>query len=451
MRRPKTNRPAAIPLAGIGCALLRLIVPAPVAAQTLGADRPQIQGPLTLAQAIRVGLSSNLMVAAAHADIRAAEAEKSAAISQTRPQVSANTYVSQGNTGNILATVGNVMPPNTLNVPQKGFADQNLTLMVPLFTGGRLQALVRAAAARERAVVADLDGVRAETSLQIKEAYYHTLLAVERVKAAKARVDATTEMVRTTQAQYAAGKGLEAAVRRVEAERAAAQRDLTFASTAQTKALLDLKMAMGVRLDSDITLTDPLVFAPPSGDLNSQLAAAVQTRPALLASRARLAALRQQTGAARAAQGPQVYGMAMADGFTSQPTGTRSGYTLGAVLSLPLLDGGQRRAETAQVQAQQERAEAELRDLELRVANEVQQAWLDLAAAAENYRTALSGLQAAQAAYNVTALRVQNQKGLLVEQLDALAALTLARGNVAEALFDHMLAAARLQRAIRRP
>ena len=36
-------------------------------------------------------------------------------------------------------------------------------------------------------------------------------------------------------------------------------------------------------------------------------------------------------------------------------------------------------------------------------------------------------LQAAQSAYDVTALRVQNQKGLLVEELDALAALTQAR------------------------
>ncbi len=126
--------------------------------------------------------------------------------------------------------------------------------------------------------------------------------------------------------------------------------------------------------------------------------------------------------------------MAMADGFTSHPQGTREGYTVGVVLSLPLMDGGQRRAETAQARARQERAEAEARDLELRVAVEVQQAWLDVQTAAENYRTAQAALQAAQAAYDVTALRVQNQKGLLVEQLDALAALTQARGNVAQAL-----------------
>ena len=123
-----------------------------------------------------------------------------------------------------------------------------------------------------------------------------------------------------------------------------------------------------------------------------------------------------QVRSARGSQGPQVAGMAMADGFTSHPQGTREGYTVGIVLSLPLLDGGQRRAETAQARARQERADAEARDLELRVAVEVQQAWLDAQTAAENYRTAQAALRAAQSAYEVTALRVQNQKGLLVEQ-----------------------------------
>ena len=143
--------------------------------------------------------------------------------------------------------------------------------------------------------------------------------------------------------------------------------------------------------------------------------------------------------------------MAMADGFTSRLQGTREGYTVGIVVSLPLFDGGQRKAESAQARAQQERADAEVRDLELRVAVEVQQAWLDVGTAAENYRTAQTALLAAQSAYDVTTLRVQNQKALLVEQLDALASLTQARTNIAQALYDHSLAVARLNRAAGRP
>ena len=416
-------------------------------AQTLGADRPQIHGALSVAQAVQTGLRENLMVRAAQADVKAAAAATRSVRSQRLPQLSATTYLTYGDFSNIFSTAPNVTPVNSIGVPSQGYADQNLTFSVPVYTSGRLEYQNRAAADRERAAVSDVGGVQAETALRIKEPYYRALLAGENVQTAQARVAAAVELVKTTQALVMAGKGLEASVRRVEAEQADAQRLLTTARNGRAKALLDLKAAMGVRLESEITLADALTFGPPVGDLAAQLADAARLRPELRASRARLAAAGHQTRAIRASQGPQVYGMAMADGLTSHATGTREGYSLGLVLSLPLLDGGQRQAETAQARAQEERAQAEAHDLELRVANEVQQAWLDVQTAAENYRTAQTALIAAQAAYEVTALRVQNQKAILVEQLDAQAALTQARGNVTQALYDHALAVARLQRA----
>ncbi len=419
-------------------------------AQTLGADRPQINGALTLAEAVQTGLRENLMLRAAQADVKAAAAGTRIARSQERPQLSATTYLTYGDFSNIFSTAPNVTPGNNLLVPAQGYADQNLMFMVPVYTSGRLEQQRRAASERERAAGADVGGVQAETALRIKEPYYRALLAAENVKAAQARVEAATELVRTTQALFTAGKGLEASVRRVEAEQADAQRLLATARNSQAKALLDLKVAMGVRLESEITLADALTFTPPASDLSAQMAAAARLRPELRSAQARVAAAGHQTRAIRASQGLQVYGTAMADGLTSHPTGTREGYSVGLVLSLPLLDGGQRQAETAQSRAQEERTQAEARDLELKVANEVQQAWLDVQTAAENYRTAQVALLAAQSAYDVTALRVQNQKAILVEQLDALSARTQARSNVAQALYDHSLAVARLQRAVGR-
>lgn len=425
--------------------------PASTSTLALGADRPQQNGPLTLAQAIQIGLRENLMIRAANADVRAAGEDTRIARSQTRPQLSANTYLSFGDSNNILYTAGNVMPANYLSVPSQGFADQNLTLMAPIYTSGRLQEGVKAALQRERAVILDAGGVRAEIALRITDAYYRALLGLENVKSAQARVEASLDLVQTTQALFDAGKGLESSVRRVQAEQADAQRVLTTARNTQAKALLDLKAAMGVRLDSDVTLRDALTFTVPTGDLAAQLADAARLRPELLAVRSRALAAQSQTRSVRGSQGPQVYGMAMADGFTSHPQGTREGYTVGVVFSLPLIDGGQRRAESAQARARQDRANAEASDMELRVGVEVQEAWLDVQTAAENYHTAQSALVSAQSAYDVTALRVQNQKGLLVEQLDALATLTQARGNVAQALYDHRIADARLARAVGRP
>jgi outer membrane protein TolC len=59
--------------------------------------------------------------------------------------------------------------------------------------------------------------------------------------------------------------------------------------------------------------------------------------------------------------------------------------------------------------------------------------------------------QSFKEAYDVMVLRVENQRSILLEQLDALAALTQSRANLAQALYDHSIAVARLQRAIGRP
>lgn len=434
-----------------GGLFLVLLSPFPVHAQTLGEDRPQIRGPLTLAQAVQVGLRENLMIQAAQADVRAAAAETRIARSMTRPQISANSFLTAGDAANIFSTAPNVTPVNNNPIPSKGFADLNLTLMFPLYTGGRLNNLVRAASERQRASLADVGGVQAETALMVKDAYYRTLLAAEFVTVAQARVDADRELVRTVQAQLEAGKGIEAAVRRAEAELADAERMLTTARNDQAKALLDLKTVMGVRPDSDITLADTLSFLPPPGDVNASLTEAARIRPELAAARARFAAAQSQTGAAKGSLQPQIYAGAMADGFSSRTMGNGTGYTAGLTISFPLLDAGQRRGEVAQARAHQQRAEAEVKNTELRVSNEVRQAWLDVETAAQNYRTAQAALLAAQSAYDVIALRVQSQKSILVEQLDALAALTRARANLAQALYDHALSVARLLRAIGKP
>ena len=434
--------------------ILMLMVAFPLvsveAQQAVSSERPHINGPLSIEKAVQTGLRENLMVRASQSDVRAAAAVTRIARSQRLPQLSTTTYLTYGDFSNIFNTAPNVTPVTNIVVPSQGYADQNLMFTVPLYTSGRLEHQVRSASERERAAIVDVSGTQAETALRIKEGYYRALLAAENVKVAQARVDAAAELVKTTQALYTEGKGLESSVRRVEAERADAQRILTTARNAQAKALLDMKAAMGVRLDSDITLSDALAFMPPIGDLGAQLSDAVRLRPELLAARARVSAAGHQTSAVRGSQGPQVSGMAMADGLVSRPSGVREGYSVGLVISLPLLDGGQRRAEVAQARAQEERVQAESQDWELRVANEVQQAWLDVQTAAENYHTAQTGLVAAQSAYDVTVLRVQNQKSILLEQLDALAVLTQARGNVAQALYDHSLATARLQRAIGR-
>src|SRR5690349_4800085 len=92
-----------------GLPLLCLALPLSASAQELGADRPQIQGPLTVRQAVQTGLQNNSLIRASQAEAKATAAETRAVRSQTQPQMSANTYLSYGDSPNILSTTPGVM------------------------------------------------------------------------------------------------------------------------------------------------------------------------------------------------------------------------------------------------------------------------------------------------------------------------------------------------------
>jgi len=434
------------------CAIILVLLAAPVFAQhPLGEDRPRISGPLTVRQAVDQALKGNLEIQMSQAEAAAAGQESRSARAMTRPRVSANTYLTGGSMPNIFSTTPGVTPSNSLVVPGKAYVDQNLTLMLPLYTGGRLENQVKAAAGRETAANAGIGTARADAALMVRDAYYRALLATEMEKVAQARLDAGRALLDTTRVLFEAGKGLQASVARAEAEIADAQRMQTSARNDREKMLLDLRRAMGVRLDSDITLADSLSYTSLDRTLDAALDEANRVRPELLAARARLESAKAQTGAARGAFQPQVYGTAMGDVFAPDDMNRHTGGTVGVTISIPLFDAGQRRAELGQMTSMQRRAEVDVKNLELRVATEVRQAWLDVDTAGQNYRTAQVAVQSAQSAYDVVALRVQNQKSILVEQLDAQAALVQSRTNLAQALYDHSIAVARLQRAIGRP
>ncbi len=223
-----------------------------------------------------------------------------------------------------------------------------------------------------------------------------------------------------------------------------AERELAMARAEQGKALLDLKATMGMDLAQEVALSDPLMLHPETPTLEAAVASALKWRGSVLKARALLDVERAKVRAADGLVHPQLYGVAMAD--TSNDEMMRGG-TIGLTLSIPLFDAGERRAEAAKMRAMRSAAEQRVRQAEILAERDVRRAWLDLETALANQRSAEASLMAAEAGYEVVRLRVEAGKSILLEQLDALAVLVQARADLAQALFDHAVARARLQRS----
>jgi outer membrane protein len=423
------------------------LAPAALAAQAGAQERPIVTGDLTLARSLEIARTTTPAVQAARRIVDASRAAARAAQARRGPAISANAFGTAGNQQSILSTAMMSEPPAFMMVPGGTFGALNLMLMLPISTGGVLEAAIAAARAMADEAAAEAVETEAEVLVAVADSYLGALRFVELRTAEEARVAASEEMLRTARSLFEAGRGIEASVQRAEAEFAQARRRLTSARNEERKSLLTLMQAMGVGFDSDFVLLDRLALAdPPFLDVRSAIDLSKRQRARLAAARWRLRAAEAETRVAEGSRRPQIYGVAMADATTRREMA--GGATLGVTFSFPLYDSGMRKAEVERARSLADRARALLESEELDVEREVRVAWLDLETATANALSAGVSVRSAEASYRVVADRFAAGRGILVEQLDALEALTRARADLADALYEQQFAAVRLQRAV---
>ncbi|MDQ2687969.1 MAG: efflux RND transporter permease subunit, partial [Armatimonadota bacterium] len=281
---------------------------------------------LSLSQALSVALANNPALAGSRADADAAQAAARAATARTKLGVSTTTYATAGDAANTLSTSPGVAPRNVIRVPARPFADQNIMLMAPLTTGGRLSQ--SAIAARKQSDAADLgvQAARLATQSNAAAAYAAALLGQALVTVAQSRLDAENEQTRITGEKVRVGRLAPVDLLREQAEQADARGALLAAQNTAALALVDLKTVLGVPQSSDITPSDTLdaltavTPALPTG-LPDALRQAEAQRPELAAAAARVQAAGAEVQGAKGAYAPQVYAVAMADAMAGQKGG----------------------------------------------------------------------------------------------------------------------------------
>ncbi|GBC98800.1 Outer membrane efflux protein BepC [bacterium HR17] len=415
--------------------------------------RPKIEGKLSLRQAVEIALRESPVLRGAVAELKAAEAKLQMMRSEKRLQLSVNTFASMGTEGGILTSPSTVMPSATMLLPRRSFVDANAMLMFPLFTGGRLEALIRQAEALRHATQARLEAMRLDVALETKIAYRQALLMRQMVRVAEAYVRAMEERVRIDKVAADVGRIPEFWVLRSEAELANARQMLVNAQRDYEIAILTLKTVMGIHPDSQVELTDEFSAdetLPIPLEREKLLATAFENRPEIRRTTQQVNAQNFALQAAKALYAPQVGLMAMADymrgtGGMGQGTG---GYLVGIVLGLPILDGGRRKATVNEAEAMREKALADLEQVKLQIVREVDTALRELLAARQNVQTARAALHAAEEDARVAKVRYEAGRSVLVEYLDAVAALVRAQLNHAQAVYDLAVARDRLIRAV---
>jgi len=439
------NRMTAIPL------VLLVLAAAPAAAQS---QSPQA---LTLEEAIARGLAASHRLAEATARGEAAAARAIVQRASRLPQLGAQAGYYRTNH---VETFGLLLPNNEFKVIYPDVPDNyrtRLDLQWPIYTGGRLDALERAARAEAAASSDDLQAARADLKLEITRAYWALAMAIEAVQVVEESLARADTHLRDVRNQLAAGLVAPNDVASAEAQEARQRMLREQAHAARDNAAAELARLVGLPLDADIEPTSALAPPPPAGaPIAALLAEARAARPdrAALAKRAAAAAERRQ--AAQAGARPVI---GIAGGFDyarpnprifPREAAWRDSWDAGLNVTWPIFDGGRARGELADAAAAARAAEERLAEFDAALDLEIRQRVRELDAARAALPAADEAVRSAAEARRVVADRFAAGVAVSADVVDAQVALLQAELDRTQALANARLAEARLARALGR-
>ncbi len=295
----------------------------------------------------------------------------------------------------------------------------------------------------------DVDQSSEVVAARVARAYLAAIRADADVEAARANVTLSDDLVKQAQNQKQAGTGTGMEVTRAQVQLAADRQRLLVAENGRRRARLELLRAMGLRLDTELDLTDTLSYVPVDAVTVEQAKArALAERPDYKAQQGREANARLSADAVKMERLPSVaafgdYGSS-GTGFTSAlPT-----RTVGVSLRVPIFDGGRRDARRAESQSQYRSEKIRTNDLKEQIDLDVRLALDNLNSADEQVKVAREGLALAENELAQARRRFEAGVAINLEVTDAQTRLERAREDQTAALYNHNLARIDLAQAM---
>jgi outer membrane protein TolC len=408
------------------------------------------QTALTLSDAIAKAMETSHRLAEARARQEGAEATIQVRRTADQPTVTVSGGYSRTNHVDafIVPQPGGRLEVIYPDIPDNYFT--RVSMQWPIYTGGRFDALERAAAAEARASAEDVETARADLRLEVVRVYWGLATAIEAEHVLEGALGLADAHLKDVRAQFDAGLIPPNDVSSAEAQRSREELQLIEARNQRQSIAEDLARLTG--LGGGIAIAERLDAGSGPGERETATPARSEQR----AIAERLSAAGERITSIEAERRPTLSFTGLADYANPNPRifpreGIwQSSWELGVTASWNLWDGGRVAAESAEAAAAQKAIRERQSDLDLQIASEVKQRRLDLDSARAALVTATDGARSAAEARRVVAERFNVGVATSTEVLDAQVALLQAELDRTRSLANIRLAEARLDRALGR-
>jgi outer membrane protein len=431
--------------------LLMQSVPASPPAQTAAV--------LTLDRAIAEGLANSRRIAELQARSDAADFAAEGRRAAELPMASAQAGYTRTNHVDEFAIV---LPNGARQVVYPDIPDNyraRLDLQWPIYTGGRADALLRAAEAERTATGKDLDAARADLRLEITRAYWAVVTARETETVLRRSLEAVDAHLKDARTRLASGLIPPNDVSTAEAQLSHQRVLAVEAANQRTVAEADLDRLIGLdpaplTLESAQRPDSTVSQATGTAAVSDLVARALKERPERQALQQRAESADLRVAAAAAGGRPQV---GIGGGYDYARPNPRifprrkewnTSWDASVNVTWTLWDAGRRAADTGEARANARALRTRVDDFDRQVTFEVRARSAELASSRQAIGAADDEIRAAAEAERVVEERYRAGVATATDVLDAQIARLQAELDRTRAIANVRLAEARLERAI---
>lgn len=327
------------------------------------------------------------------------------------------------------------------NDKQIGNSHSNsITASLPLFTGGELQGQIGQAKANYRSMLSAEEQAYNEMKETATTGYFNMLNATNMKALRQESVDRLQAHLDNVIAQYNVGIVARADVLRSEVELANAQQNYITASNQYDVAEATLNNIIGTPLGTTLLLKDRLQYEPYENDMAYCLAYSEQHRPELKQAEYAVDSAEAALVVARSGHMPKVYANASNNwggNGSDWPGDDDENWSVGVTASMNVFDSGVTWSKIHAAQENLAKAKESQRQIKDNVELEVRTDYLNLREAEKRITTTQVAVASAEEDYHIAVVRYQAGVGTNIDVMDAQEALTQAKTNYYQALYNY--------------
>jgi len=409
---------------------------------------------LTLRESIELALTNNPTYLAAEEKMEGARAGIREAVAGFFPTLSASGLRTLKEKIMVLEFPSFIPgePPQRVELDFTRDYQATFSLSVPIFVGGQLRSGYQQAKFNYLSTEESKRQTEQMTVFNTKIAFYGYLLAQEFVLVAEEAVTVAEKHLKNVQTMYEVGMASKFDLLRSEVQLANLKPQLIRAKNSMKVAELSLKTVMGVDLAQPIEVKGELTYRPFDPDLEQALAQAVQNRPEVQQLDYQKMMAAELLKMSRGSRYPTVAITGAfnvwADEFNFKESTWQSYYAVNLAVSVPFFRGFASSAQIAQSKAMIREIELGKKGLEDMIRFEVRQAVLNLEDAKESLLSQEKNVEQALESLRIAELNFQEGLATTLDVSSAQAALSQAKTNYSQALFDYVVSIAELERAM---